>query len=222
MQAQRPAHSPPASQRLLFSQAQRNCARSGPPGAVRACAKADAGPEAATQTGWDPEGLLQPGRKPKSLIADHAARRAARRQAQQAQLPTAEALSQSREPAAQSEAPLGLSRSQPSAQAAEHRPQQATAGTLLSADPALHAQLRDVLAQRFWPVDLDRHPGAQLLHLDPPILRLPGFVAPQTCETVMQLAAAGGVPTLRPALLGRSNGHHQSSRAVMTQQPAQG
>ena len=193
MQAQRPLQRAPASHWVALRQAQ-PCARSSPPGAQRPPVWAAAEPEAASQAGWDPEGLLQTPSQPQGLIADHAARRAARRQARQAQLPTAEELSQDAKQAGASKAPLGLSRSQPSAPADSPQPHSPSVGRLLSADPALHAQLATVLEQRFWPVDLSQHPDAELLHLDPPVLRLPGFVAPQTCESIMQFASAGGAP----------------------------
>ena len=196
MQAQLPLSVLPASGIRRLDQAQPS-SRESPGAAGRSCLpRATAQPETATKEGWDPEGLLQrpPG---KGLLADHAARR----RAKQAQLPTAESLThQQRDAADSKDVPLSLSRTQPANASTSQPPAAPATGRTLSADPTLLAELNSVLEQQFWPVDLSRQPAAELLHLDPPIMRLPHFVAPETCESIMQLAAAGGeAPCMQPA-----------------------
>lgn len=194
MQAQRPLQGEATSRIRWLDQAQPCLRASGRALGGPFLPRATAQPEAATKEGWDPEGLLQqpPARSKGSLLADHAARRRAR-QAQTAELPTAESLTQQPKPdAATHDVPLSLSRSEPAGGSSAQAPPAVTAGRKLAAEPALLAELTSVLEQQFWPVDLTQHPAAELLHLDPPILRLPSFLAAQACQSIMQFATAGG------------------------------
>ena len=161
---------------------------------VVAATEQSARAETATKTGWDPEGLLDTKKQASgNLLSDHAARRAARRQAQQVQLPDTEQLAEgSASPHAAQDVPAGLSRtapvadSTPTANASEPQP-----GRLLAGDSALRQELVQVLEQQFWPLNLDM-PGTEVLHLDPPILRIPDFLGRKECNTLMELASAGG------------------------------
>ena len=161
-----------------------------------AAATADRAVEAeqATKSGWDPEGLLDTARKPAggSLLSDHSARRAARRRVQ---LPDADQLTDSQVPQLDGQdVPAGLSRTSPPAdQSSGPQAAQATHGRVLADDSRLRAELANVLQQQYWPLELDR-PGLEVLHLDPPILRLPDFLDQKICDSLMGLAAAGGEP----------------------------
>ena len=88
--------------------------------------------------------------------------------------------------------PAGLSRTAP---ASDGQPVPGQAKPVpdrsLAGDATLKAELASVLADHFWPLDLDR-PALEVLHLDPPVLRLPDFLDRKACESLTGLAAAGG------------------------------
>ena len=150
--------------------------------------------ESATKSGWDPEGLLEKAQKPSTgLLSDHIARRAARRRAQQVQLPDADELAGPPTDMPEgADVPAGLSRTAPASDR-QSLPNRAgpVPGQSLAGDADLKAELASILADQFWPLDLDR-PGLEVLHLDPPVLRVPEFLNRKTCESLMGLAAAGG------------------------------
>ncbi|GLC36825.1 hypothetical protein PLESTB_000779000 [Pleodorina starrii] len=168
-------------------------------------------------TAWDPEGLFgtstplnfAAGEQMGDLIARRERERAARRAA------TAAAA------AAASPAPVPLP-----AHARPLRPlpgdgaAAAAAGGLRPADlpPAVVSELDSLLRRDFMPVDLS-WPGVRVLHLDPPVVTVEGFLTGEQCDRMVQAAEASG--RMQASRIGASNvtslyGNASSNRRTST------
>jgi len=178
--------------------------------------------ERLARSGWDPDGLFKSA-PPLSSGGDLFAQREARRRQQQQQLQQQAEQQQRKQQEEEQQQREAIAQQQQQVQGNGTPPLAATPGTPHSPclpisseelaaggipgtserfGPFSRAAYDEFVAHAFMPVNLEM-PGLRVLHLDPPVMTIDGFLSPEHCTAIVDASAATGC--MRESKIGSDN-----------------